>query len=140
MKAVLFVVLCLIVSVSAFGQEKGPQVVSLSIEGMSCGSCAGKIDKALKGVDGVQDVTVSVEDKSATVVLAQHTATSAENLAKVVTEAGYKASVKKSDAKTIKKEVKVEKKMEKEEGCCGSESSCETEKKEGEKEVKKKKD
>ncbi|MBM4168101.1 MAG: hypothetical protein FJ215_02940 [Ignavibacteria bacterium] len=140
MKAVLLVVLCVMMSVAAFGQDKNTHTVSLSIEGMTCGSCASKVDKALKGVEGVKDVAVSVEDKSATIVLAQNTAVSADNLAKVVTEAGYKASVKKSEGKTVKNEVKVEKKMEKEDGCCGTGSSCETEKKEGEKEVKKKKD
>lgn len=141
MKAVLLALLCLLVSVAAVGQDKSTQTISLAIEGMSCGSCAGKIDKALKGVDGVQDVKVSVEGGSATIILAANTKTSADNLVNAVTEAGYKASVKKFEAKTVKKEVKMEKvtEKEKEEGCCGAEGSCETDKKEIEKDVKKKK-
>ena len=39
----------------------------LSIEGMMCGHCTGRVEKALKGVPGVKDVVVSLEDKNAVV-------------------------------------------------------------------------
>lgn len=39
----------------------------LSIEGMMCSHCTGRVEKALRGVDGVSDVEVSLEKKRATV-------------------------------------------------------------------------
>lgn len=40
----------------------------LSIEGMMCSHCTGRVEKALRGVDGVHEVEVSLDDKSAKVV------------------------------------------------------------------------
>ena len=39
----------------------------LKIEGMMCGHCTGRVEKALSGTRGVLSVAVSLEDKSATV-------------------------------------------------------------------------
>ena len=39
----------------------------LKIEGMMCGHCTGRVEKALKETRGVLSVAVSLEDKSATV-------------------------------------------------------------------------
>lgn len=39
----------------------------LSIEGMMCSHCTGRVEKALKGVGGVADVTISLEEKNAVV-------------------------------------------------------------------------
>jgi|GEM_PF-648906 len=141
MRAALLVGLCILIGSVAFGQEKKTHVVDLSIEGMSCESCASKIDKALKGVEGVKDVSVNVEKGTASVVLADASTVSHENLVKAVADAGYKASVNTVEMKTVEKEVKVTKEVKKEgDDCCGTESSCETEKKEVEKVVKKKKE
>lgn len=141
MRTALLVGLCMLIGAVAFGQEKKTHMVDLSIEGMSCGSCASKIDKALKGVEGVQDVSVSVEKGAASVVLADASTVSHENLLKAVADAGYKASVKKAEMKSAKKEVKVTKEVKKEgDDCCGAEGGCETEKTEVEKIVKKKKE
>ena len=59
----------------------------LTIEGMMCGHCTGRVQKALEAVAGVSAVTMSLEDKTATVELAQEV--SDEALAAAVTEAGY---------------------------------------------------
>lgn len=40
----------------------------LDIEGMTCGHCSARVEKALRGVAGVQDVVVSLENKNARVV------------------------------------------------------------------------
>jgi copper chaperone len=42
-------------------------MTSLSIPDMSCGHCVKKVEEALKGVSGVTDVRVSLDDKSAEV-------------------------------------------------------------------------
>ncbi|MGN1307986.1 MAG: heavy-metal-associated domain-containing protein [Faecousia sp.] len=39
----------------------------LKIEGMMCGHCKARVEKALKAVAGVETVEVSLDDKSATV-------------------------------------------------------------------------
>lgn len=58
----------------------------LKIEGMSCGHCTGRVEKALNELDGVSAV-VSLDEKSATVSLAKDV--SDETLIKTVTDAGY---------------------------------------------------
>lgn len=41
--------------------------VTIPIDGMSCASCQGNIRKNLKGMNGVNDVSVSLEHRNATV-------------------------------------------------------------------------
>lgn len=43
------------------------QNIRLAITGMSCASCAGRVDKALAAVDGVEDVSVNLASDSAEV-------------------------------------------------------------------------
>lgn len=59
----------------------------MTIEGMMCGHCTGRVQKALEAVEGVKAVTMSLEEKSATVELAAEV--SDEALTNAVTEAGY---------------------------------------------------
>ena len=42
---------------------------TIFIEGMSCGHCSKRVEEALKSVDGVKSVSVSLEDKKAEIVL-----------------------------------------------------------------------
>jgi copper chaperone CopZ len=42
-------------------------VKKIAIEGMSCGHCVARVEKALKGVNGVSGVEVSLAGKSASV-------------------------------------------------------------------------
>lgn len=58
----------------------------LKIEGMSCGHCTARVEKALNGMDGVS-AQVSLDDKSATVALTKDI--SDEALIQTVTDAGY---------------------------------------------------
>ena len=59
----------------------------IQIEGMSCGHCTGRVQKALEGMEGVTSVEMSLEDKNATVTL--NTDITNEVLSAAVTEAGY---------------------------------------------------
>ena len=59
----------------------------ISIEGMMCNHCTGTVQKALEAVEGVKAVTMSLEQKNATVELASDVAD--EVLTKAVTDAGY---------------------------------------------------
>ncbi len=56
------------------------------IEGMMCEHCTGRVEKALRAISGVKDVTMSLEEKSATVTA---DGTSDNELKDAVTEAGY---------------------------------------------------
>ena len=57
------------------------------IEGMMCSHCTGTVQKALEAVEGVKAVTMSLEQKNATVELASDVAD--EVLTKAVVDAGY---------------------------------------------------
>ncbi len=59
----------------------------MTIEGMMCAHCTGRVQKALEAVEGVKAVTMSLEDKTATLDLEGEV--SEEALTKAVTEAGY---------------------------------------------------
>ncbi len=65
-------------------------VKTISIEGMMCSHCTGTVEKALNAVDGVNNVTVSLENKNA-VVTVDDTVTD-KQLKEVVTNAGYKVT------------------------------------------------
>jgi len=59
----------------------------MTIEGMMCSHCTGRVQKVLESVEGVAAVTMSLEEKTATVELSADV--SDEALTAVVTEAGY---------------------------------------------------
>lgn len=78
---------------TAEAQEKGSDsmaVRTLSIEGMMCEHCVAHVTEALKGVRGVKNVHVSLEDKSAT--LDAGPLVSNKRLEKAVEDAGYKVT------------------------------------------------
>ncbi len=65
-------------------------VKTISIEGMMCSHCTGTVEKVLNALDGVTEVTVSLEDKNA-VVTVDNTITD-KQLKEAVTNAGYKVT------------------------------------------------
>ena len=68
------------------------ETLKLQLSGMSCGSCVGRAEKALAGVDGVQDVSVNLASATATLHYLKG-ATTPSALAAVATAAGYPAVV-----------------------------------------------
>lgn len=69
------------------GVEKMEKTIKISIEGMMCGHCTGRVEKALGGIDGVTGVQVSLENKNA--VVQTDESVSAQQLKQAVTDAGY---------------------------------------------------
>lgn len=65
------------------------QKVTLKVEGMSCGHCVGRVQKALDAAPGVIEAKVNLD--SATAEIRFGAGTDAAALAKVVTDAGYPA-------------------------------------------------
>lgn len=68
-------------------EEKKNMTKTMIIEGMACGHCTARVQKALEAVEGVTAVTMSLEAKSAEVVAQKEIAD--DVLKNVVTEAGY---------------------------------------------------
>src|SRR6478672_9276552 len=61
--------------------------LDIPVEGMTCASCAGRVEKSLNGIDGV-DASVNFALKRATVEY-DETQTSHDELAAAVEHAGY---------------------------------------------------
>ena len=70
--------------------EEQTMKTTLSIEGMMCGHCQATVEKALKGVPGVSEVVVSLEDKNAVVTAEE--SVSADALKAAVVDAGYEVT------------------------------------------------
>lgn len=64
--------------------------VTLEISGMSCGSCVGRVEKALASADGVVAVAANLASETATVTYLAG-ATTPQDVAAVATRAGYPA-------------------------------------------------
>lgn len=84
-------------------QTAKPQVVKLAVAGMHCDNCVAKVDKALRGVEGVKDVKVDLKGEFADVTLASASVKS-DALIKAVTDVGFEASLGKAAPSTTKKE------------------------------------
>ena len=73
------------------GYSVDEKTIELDIEGMTCASCVGRVEKALKAVSGVSDASVNLATERATVRVTGN-AVSAARLAEAISQAGYKAS------------------------------------------------
>ncbi|MDE7429213.1 MAG: HAD-IC family P-type ATPase, partial [Lachnospiraceae bacterium] len=68
-------------------KEEKNMVKVLDVEGMMCAHCQAHVQKALEEIAGVTEVTVSLEEKTATVAMESEIAD--DKLSQAVTEAGY---------------------------------------------------
>ncbi len=68
------------------------QKVSLTVKGMTCGSCVEGVKKALNGVDGVKTASVDLGNGTAAVELESGKA-NADTLTAALKKAGYDAAV-----------------------------------------------
>lgn len=71
-----------------FGHDKISKTIQ--IEGMSCSHCAKKVELALKELEGVKSVKVSLEDKKAEMILVKEI--DDEKIKEVIEDIGYKIS------------------------------------------------
>lgn len=84
-------VLAVLVVVSWMAQAQAEQrTVTLHVDNMTCALCPITVGKAIEGVAGVERVSVSVAEQTATVVYDDAVATAAE-IALAPGEAGYPA-------------------------------------------------
>lgn len=61
---------------------------TLNINGMTCGGCVNSVTNALKQIDGVSNVQVSLADKNA-VIDFDDSKTNVDSLKQAVEDAGY---------------------------------------------------
>lgn len=61
--------------------------IVLTVDGMHCGGCTGRVQRALAGVPGVVDAAVDLADRSATV--SAHDTVDPARLVEAVSDAGY---------------------------------------------------
>ncbi len=69
--------------------------VGIRIEGMTCASCVGRVEKALRAVEGVASASVNLATERADVVFSN--ASSAGAVVKALKEAGYGATTRSMD-------------------------------------------
>ncbi|WP_302476028.1 heavy metal translocating P-type ATPase [Thalassospira marina] len=76
---------------TASDRQQGLQGRDLNFEvgGMTCASCAGRVEKALKKLDGIEEVDVNLAMNSAHIRLAEDTPAHANDVAAAVRKAGY---------------------------------------------------
>lgn len=72
------------------------RTVTIPVEGMSCGSCAARIKKTLKAVDGVASAEVSLERREVLVRYAPGKV-APERIVSEINELGYKATLPKKE-------------------------------------------
>ena len=65
--------------------------VTLNVDGMTCASCVGRVERALKAVAGVEQASVNLATQQATI--ASTNAVDTQGLVQAVERAGYEASV-----------------------------------------------
>lgn len=82
------------------------QTETIKVTGMTCGGCSSSVTKALKAINGVDDVIVSLATGQATVQY-DETLTSPEQLKSAIKDAGYGVDVSNTPQQSSGK------------GCCG---------------------
>lgn len=85
----------LMAAVENAGYSVPQQSLELSIDGMTCASCVGRVERALNKVPGVKSVSVNLANERAHLELLGHV--DAQTLIAAVTKAGYAASVWEAD-------------------------------------------
>ncbi|MGF1657372.1 MAG: heavy-metal-associated domain-containing protein [Verrucomicrobiales bacterium] len=83
-----FLALGLTFSTSPVSAEENAQVITMKVEGMTCGGCAKSVRQAISACEGVKEVSVDMAKKTFSVTGENMTP---EVLVAAVTEAGYQA-------------------------------------------------
>lgn len=89
----ILLLLAVMVGVSEIATAGGElKKVSLSVEGMICGGCPAVVKKALEGLDGIKEVTVSFKQKRADVLYDAKKVT-IQDMISTVDRIGFKAKM-----------------------------------------------
>lgn len=77
--------------VRLFGRKQKGKQIRLAVEGMTCEHCEMRVQKALAGVEGVQEAQVDLAHKEAIVTVDPGQEVEVEALVAAVEAAGYEA-------------------------------------------------
>jgi copper chaperone CopZ len=80
----------------AASKDAGTKIVVIPIEGMTCASCVARVKRTLKAIDGVADVRVDLEHRSARVRYVE-ARVSPGHLVDSINKLGYKAGTPKAE-------------------------------------------
>jgi copper ion binding protein len=72
------------------------KTVTIPVEGMTCGACVSRVKKSLRSLDGVTEVSVSLENRNTKVSYSSEK-TSPEQIVKAIDDLGYKAGMPKQE-------------------------------------------
>ena len=108
-KVVVFILVLMLSMVLAVDLQK----TALEVKGMQCEDCAVKVSEALKGIQGVEKVSVDLEKG---IVLIEHNGVEKADLNLAVEKAGYGKDGHNCDCRKDKQ------KSEKYERCCSKKS------------------
>jgi Au+-exporting ATPase len=85
--------MALVQAIQKVGYNVPDAITELEIEGMTCASCVGRVERALKAVPGVSDATVNLASERATV----RGMASVESLVTAIKTVGYEARESSTD-------------------------------------------
>ena len=88
----------LITAIQQAGYDVAVQEINLGIQGMTCASCVGRLEKALGKVPGVRSVSVNLATEQARIEV--NAGTSPESLQQAVHDAGYEVAASVESAST----------------------------------------
>ncbi|RDV38488.1 heavy metal translocating P-type ATPase [Bradymonadaceae bacterium TMQ3] len=74
---------------SAGSDASPPRVLTFRVEGMTCGKCVARVQNALDNLPGILQHDVDRDENLANITLASSEAPSSEEIARVISEAGY---------------------------------------------------
>ncbi len=120
----LVILLTIICSLYLVASDK-LKTVTLNVEGMTCQSCAGTVEKSLKKINGVKEAKVDLKNNTATITLASAKTTTA-SLIKAVSDAGFDASEGTAATSEMKKKSKSNDDDACGDNCCGDENKTHT--------------
>lgn len=93
MKLFWTTIAALILSTNIATATDNDETATFNVEKMTCATCPISVRKAMERVDGVKEVSVDFEDKTATVIF-DATATTTAEIGKASTNVGFPASLK----------------------------------------------
>lgn len=65
------------------------QVMEIGVTGMVCSFCSAKVEKELKTLPGVKEVTVDLDDERARIVMAEGQSADVTTVRKIISDAGF---------------------------------------------------
>lgn len=87
-----------IAGVSPIVATEGTKVVNLKVDGMTCVGCVSSVVASAKGIEGVSDVEVNLQEGQAWILIDEATTTTDEAIAKAISEGSIKATVLTAEA------------------------------------------